>query len=356
MRVSIIAIILTIMLFGVNSCLKDDAPLKIAVNTVPTDLNDGWEVSTLQSENFDESKLQLAIDMFFDENDLPTSKGLLIARNGNIVLESYCRKLNDQNKLQNIKSVTKSITSIMTGIAIENNVLDTNLNRTVYSYIPEKFDGNLEKKTITLKHCLTMTTGLKDPVFVKSDEMITGNDHLATCLSVPLENTPGYDYKYNNGNANIIAGVIKKQSGENFGNYTKTHLFDKLGITNYNWVKWGDGEVNAAYDLMLLPRDMLKIGQFALQNGNWNAEQLLPLDWLYKSAQPYEHGSVDNYGLHWWVDANQNGYYAWGLGGQYIYVLPEKNLVIVHIAGTLHYPAEIERIPVLIDRIIDAVN
>lgn len=346
-------IITLFIILGFTSCIEDEL-LKLEENTIPSLLNDDWDTSTPEAENFDVNKLQQAVDLFFNQEELITSKGLLIARNGKIVLESYCAEMMDQEEVQNIKSCTKSITSTMFGMAIEQQFVDADLDKTIYSYIPENFDENEAKQTISIANCLDMTTGLADPIYTVN-WYLEGNN-VTTCLGVNILDAPGTVWHYNNANANIIAGILKKQTGQSFEDYTKTQLFDKLNITEYHWSKHEDGEVNAAYDLSLLPRDMLKFGQFCLQDGNWNGEQLLPTDWLSTATQDYQSGGQDDYGYQWWIDDNQDGYYAYGHGGQIIYIHPAKNLVIVHIAESGNVDAWIPKTHVLMDYIIEAAN
>ncbi|HAS42718.1 MAG TPA: hypothetical protein DCS93_19715 [Microscillaceae bacterium] len=346
-------LITTLTFLGLLTACIQDEPIKIAPNTTPANLNDGWQISTPEAEQVNSLLLQKAIDYFFSEQYLVNSKGLLIAKNGKLILEAYNKETKDRDQLQNIKSVTKSVTSIVTGIAIQDGVIDANLNRTIYSYIPENFDNNEEKRNITLEHCLRMSTGLEDPIYAIS-VVLPGNS-VSSCLGVNLTHTPGTTHAYNNGSANIIGGVISKASGTTYENYVKEKLFKPLNITNYHWVKHQDGRVNAAFDLYLLPRDMLKFGQFCLQNGFWNNQQLLPMGWIAQSTQPLEDGFDGKFGYHWWIDTKHNGFYANGHGGQRVFVFPQQNLVIVHIAEPSTDDTNLNEIPVLLDLIMAAM-
>lgn len=349
MRIKVVFFLLPLIMIG---CLGEE-DLKIEINSEPIFLNDGWEISSLQAEGVNEAILGTILQDFFSEKELHNSKGLLIAKNGKLILEAYTKDLNDRDKKHNIKSVTKSITSTVVGIAIKQGIIDSNLNRTVYSYIPEKFDSNIEKQNITLQHCLTMTTGLEDP-FYSVSSVLPGNA-VSTSLGVNLVDSPGTRHFYNNGSANIIGGVISKSSQVSFEAFTKTNLLNILGITDYHWVRHSDNSVNPAFDLYLYPRDVLKWGQFCLQNGSWNGNQILPVSWIEESTTYYEDGFDGKFGYHWWINDEYNCYYANGHGGQRVWIIPEKNLVIVHIAEPSTDQTNLTEINELLGKILMAM-
>lgn len=338
-----------ILLLVLGSCISDDE-IKIRSNFESEKLNDDWEISKPNLEGLDNEKLQIALDSFFSEDFLQHSKALLIAKNGNLIVEAYAKDYDHRNQLHNIKSITKSITSIITGIALQKDLMDCDLDKTVFSYIPEYFDSDLEKRQITIKHCLMMRTGLEDPFYTVAS--VLPNNSIETSIGVNLVNTPGEQFSYNNGSANIIGGVINKIANTNFEKFTQDNLFSKLNITNYHWVKHDDGRVNPAFDLYLKPRDILKFGQFCLQNGNWNNHQLIPINWLQESTTNYG----NYFGYHWWIIENHNGYYASGHGGQRLWVLPNKNTVILHLAEPSTDQTDLAEIEALLDLIIKAIN
>lgn len=340
------------LVFVMTGCLNDEQ-LKISINTVPTDLNDGWIISTPQNEGVDETILNTTVQEFFSENVLLNSKGLLISKNGKLILEAYAKDLGDRDRKHNIKSVTKSITSTVVGIAIKQGIIDSNLNRTIYSYIPENFDDSIDKKEITLNHCLTMTTGLEDPFYTVAPAL--PDNAVTTCLGVSLIDPPGTRHGYNNGSANIIGGVISKASNTTYEEFTKTNLFAPLEITDYHWVRHADNSVNAAFDLYLYPRDVLKWGQFCLRNGFWNGNQILPTTWIQESTTYYEDGFDGKFGFHWWINDMHNCYYANGHGGQRVWIIPDKDLVIVHIAEPSTDQTNLIEVADLLDKIMAAM-
>lgn len=330
-----------------NSCIKEDN-IKINSNYVPENLNDYWQISTPAIEGINESELQLALDSFFSNEYLHNSKALLIVKNNKLIVEAYAKDYDHREQLQNIKSITKSITSLVVGAAIKKQYLNDDLNKTVYSYIPEFFDDESIKREITIKHCLQMQTGLEDP-FYSISSVLPGNS-VKISLDVKLVNTPGKKFIYNNGSANILGGVVSKVTNQSFEEFTQNVLFSPLNISNYHWVKHNDGRVNPAFDLYLKPRDILKFGQFCLQNGNWKNKQIIPVNWLQESTKNYG----NYFGYHWWITKNYNAYYASGHGGQRLWVIPNKNTVILHLAEPSTDQTNLEEINQLLDKIMIA--
>jgi CubicO group peptidase (beta-lactamase class C family) len=143
----------------IGGCVVD-SELKIDLNIEPAATNDGWEISTPVDEGFDESALREAYDLFFSENDYITGISLLIVRNGKLVTEGYCRDIADRDVKRNIQSATKSFTSLVFGIARDMGYFD-NLDQKLYDIIPEAFDSDLNKRDITLRHLMTMKSGLE---------------------------------------------------------------------------------------------------------------------------------------------------------------------------------------------------
>lgn len=349
MKGSIFAILICLLL---GACIPDE-PIKINLNAQPETLSDGWIIGTPQAAGFDESILQEAVRDFFDDEILPNSKALLIAKNGSLVLEAYFKDLDDRDRLHNVKSVTKSITSTVVGRAIQQEIISPDLDRTVYSYIPENFDDDVRKREITMRHCLRMSTGLADP-FITVSVVLPGNS-ISQCIGAELINSPGERHGYNNGSANILGGVISKASDLSYEDYVRNNLWNPLGITDYHWVKHNDDRVNAAFDLYLKPRDVLKWGQFCLQNGTWEGQSLLPPTWIDESTSYFEDGFDGRFGYHWWINDEHQAYYANGHGGQRVWVVPSQNLVVVHLSEPSTDQTDLTEIPVILDRIMEAL-
>jgi CubicO group peptidase (beta-lactamase class C family) len=326
----------------------------------PSDTGDGWLLSTPEAEGLNPGKIDEIYRLVFSETDYLTAASLLIVRNGKLVAEGYCRDKEDRDWPNAIQSATKSVTSLLTGIALESGAIDS-LYRPVFDFIPEAFDDNVGKRSISLYDTLTMRSGLAFDNDEHTETLFDEDtpDSLKYVLSRPLEFTPGTHFNYSDGDPHLVSGAIQKVTGMSLMEFAGIHLFEPLGIADYLWERHGDGIVYGAVGLWLKSRDMAKIGQLCLQRGMWEGKQIVSSFWIDFSTQPHvaEEGGI-YYGLYWWIRPDFEAYSAVGHGGQYIYVIPGKNLVIVLTAEP--YTADIgvywEDFEFLVAGIIDALG
>ena len=142
-----------------SACLKEEDLNLPYLGFIPKYIDDGWEISSPEVENMDPEIINNLFMDFYNEKKYPTIRSLLLVRNGKLVAEAYNKDLADLNQLHNIMSATKSVTSILTGIALKRGIIDT-IDTPIFSMLPQYFDNDLQKKGITLRHVLTMETGL----------------------------------------------------------------------------------------------------------------------------------------------------------------------------------------------------
>jgi len=317
-------------------CLMD-TDLKIDLNMEPAVLNDGWEISTQVDEGFDESALQEAYNQFFSENDYITGISLLVVKNGKLVAEGYCRDMKDRDVKRNIQSATKSFTSLVFGIARDMGYFD-NLDQKLYDIIPEAFDSNLKKRDITLRHLMTMKSGLEfdNDAFAEQLHMDERKNQMKYILSKPLFAEPGTDYWYRDCDPQLLGGAILKQTGKTLEEIADDKLFGPMGITDYFWEKNADGHNWAAQALYMKPRDMAKIGILVLNQGMWKGQQLVSEEWIGQSTSIQTELEDRDYGFYWWLYEPDyprlpdiSAIAAEGSGGQMILVVSEMDLIIV---------------------------
>lgn len=320
-----------------TGCMKS-GDLKIARNSTPQQLDDGWAVASPQAAGLNTTLINQALDMFFDEDLYPTSKSLLIIKDNKLVVESYARDLSDRDRLHNIRSVTKSVTSLLFGIAIDENLFDSDLSRTVYSYIPTYFDSVALKKDISMYHLLTMRTGLRWENDINTLELFNSKRFVSSMRLVvqqPMNYAPGTWFNFNDGAPHIFSGMIADTAKMSLEEFAVEHLFSKIGISSYFWEKHDDGLNYGSLGLYIKPRDMAKIGQLMAQNGSWNSEQVVSSSWISESTSVQlseAYTLFEPFGLYWWIRPDNDAFCAIGNGGQFIYVVPSRNLVIVHTA------------------------
>jgi CubicO group peptidase (beta-lactamase class C family) len=238
--------------------------------------------------------------------------------------------------LGHLASVTKSITSLAFGIAISEGYIDS-LGQRLYDVMPEKFPSDVQKRSITLEHCLTMRSGLAFDNDVFSVEIISDkpSDPIKYILKKPMYAEPGEKFYYRDCDPHLISYGIQRLTGKTLEQWTKERLFDPLGIADYHWVSDHKGTTTGAFGLWLKSRDMAKIGQMVLDHGRWQGVQIVDSSWVAISTQKQvetEHHTepyIYHYGYYWWIIPRWNAFAAWGTGGNYIFIMPSKEMVIV---------------------------
>jgi CubicO group peptidase (beta-lactamase class C family) len=276
---------------------------------------------------------------------------MLIITDGTIIAEGYFNGYRPDQR-QNIKSTTKSIVSLLTGVALDKGYF-TGVDQPLSEIFPEYFnDTDFLKKSITLHHALTMQTGLKwyenmewfFNVSWHPNWMFRSRNTVRYVLNRNTEDIPGGHFHYSTGTSQLLAGAIAKTTGQSVYDFAQENLFLPLGLDKVTWVAGKDGIHYGGVQLYMTPREMAMIGQLCIQNGRWKGQQLVSEEWMNLSTQghTYFHHENGPYGYHWWV--NPLGYSAQGYGGQYIYVLPHQNTVVVFTARNnrpRHIPAKV---------------
>ena len=259
--------------------------------------------------------------------------GLIIVRNGYVVLESYNHLLEPHFKHQ-IYSCTKSVSSALIGIAIEKGYIKS-VDQTLGELFPEKTaevqqSGN---KEISLRHLLMMATGLacEDSVryeFKGMKEMWQSDDWVQHMIDLPPIEPPGTRFEYCNGASALLTAIIQKASGMTAFEFAKRHLFNPLKISDIHW-KSHNGITIGYSDLTMRPVDMARFGYLFLHNGRWNNQQIISEEWVEESTKKHINNPLTyGYGYQWWIMTPQR-FAAVGAHGQRIFVLKDKNMVVV---------------------------
>jgi CubicO group peptidase (beta-lactamase class C family) len=326
------------------------------------DMHDGWMVAAPAQKGL-EPKLICAIGPILEKMTDADANGVVIVRHGALVYEHYFtgddnrwgtplgRKPHNANTLHDLRSITKSVTAILTGIALDRGWLKS-LNTPVFSFFPKDADLRTPgKDRITLRDLLSMTSGLDWPEHAVSygspanieREDIRASDPYRFVLARPLVATPGTVWNYDSGGVELIGVILENVAHRPLGRFAKEALFDPLGIKHWEW--WADGAVSAAWGLRLRPRDLAKIGQLVLNHGMWHGRRIVSAAWIKQMTArqiPREWmigGWGGSYGYLWWRGNVEIGSRdtAWvgglGLGGQRLYVVPSLDLVVAVTAS-----------------------
>ncbi|HKI79517.1 MAG TPA: serine hydrolase [Ignavibacteriaceae bacterium] len=345
-------ILLLFFTLFVNSCNKH------APNPVSPDASDVWKVSPPEAQLVNSTKLNFLSDEI-EKGTYGEIKSLIIARNNFLIFEHYYRG-DSREDLHLLYSVTKSFTSALVGIAINEGKI-AGLIKTLLGYFPEYTvqNNSLTKQSINLKDAITMSAGfqwneLSLPYSdVNNDFQVfyRSKDKFQYILNKPIEYEPGTKFVYNTALTYLFSGIIKKQMRESAEQMAVEKIFNPLGIGKYIWETTADSISNTGNGLSLRPIDMALFGQLYLDKGKWNNQQLIPQSWIQEStAKSISVNSYYDYGYFWWRFSNSNSvvsslpvndiYYAEGYSDQFIFVVPQYQMVIVITADNRedYYP------------------
>jgi len=260
---------------------------------------------------------------------------LLVVRDGELVFEKYWPPYQrDQKHVLN--SCTKAVVSALIGIASDEALLRE--DSAVLRYFVDETPANLDdaKKAITIKHLLTMSSGISWPQSGRdnvSDQMGRSPDWVKFILDRPMAAAPGTVTNYSNGDSHLLSAIIGKVTGSTALEFARKRLFGPLGISDVHWVSDPQGRSIGSAALHMRPVDMAKLGRLYLAKGAWNGRRILSEDWVQKSftahTQMATAGGAANYGYYWWLYPERKLFEAWGGAGQRIGVFPELGVVVV---------------------------
>ena len=292
----------------------------------------GWQTSTPESQGMDSRVLEDMLETVQNQNYNIDS--ITVIRNGYLVLEAAVYPYTQDTK-HIIHSCTKSIVSILIGIAIDQGFIE-GVQTPVLDFFPDRTASNLDsdKEALTLENLLTMTSGFKcrDSYLYRwsgLNDMRGSDDWVQFMLDLPMEETPGTKFEYCNGASFLLSAIITETTGLSSNEFAEINLFAPLGITDLSWPTNPQG-INIGWgELRMLPTDMAKIGYLYLGGGVWDGEQIVPTAWVEDSTRKHISATLeDGYGYQWWVD-DSGLYLALGYAGQFIFIVPEKELVVV---------------------------
>jgi CubicO group peptidase (beta-lactamase class C family) len=258
-----------------------------------------------------------------------------VIRHGYLVIDAYVYPFQPDTK-HVIHSCTKSIISALVGIAIDEGYIK-GVDQSVLDLFPERTAANLDadKGAMTLEHVLTMATGLEchDSYLYRwrgLQQMRESRDWVQFMLDLPMAEAPGTRFEYCNGASFLLSAIIQETTGMTALAFAEKHLFGPLGISDVTWPSNPQGITIGWGELRMKPHDMAKIGYLYLNGGRWEGEQIVPAAWVEASTrQQIPAGTLsDGYGYQWWVD-DASYHMALGYAGQYIVVVPDKDMVVV---------------------------
>jgi CubicO group peptidase (beta-lactamase class C family) len=334
----------------------------------PASIGDGWPTATPESVGLDGERLCGIAARLKETN--ANVHAVVIVRHGKLVFEQYFpgydepwgmgegRHDFDATTKHDMRSASKSVVSLLVGIAIDRELIKS-ANEPLVKFFPDysalKTAG---WDNITLRHLLTMSSGIqwdenrawKDS---QNDEPHLGSeaDPFRYVLSKPIAAPPDTVWNYNGGGTDLLGNIIERVSGKSLEAFAREALFTPLGISDWEWMKYRNEHIAAAVGLRLRPRDAAKIGQLVLNKGAWSGRKIVSPEWIEQSIRPrfqaigYFSG-LFFYGQQWWMGRSmaQEKEVKWiaamGSGGQRIFIVPDRDLVVMTTSGLYFQPRQ----------------
>lgn len=312
---------------------------------------DDWKVSTPAEQGLD---TMLVAELYLDAAEMENLYGLLVVKNGYLIAEGYFNEGSVEQKAR-LQSVTKSYTSALVGIALEQGYLSS-VDRKMMDFFPEVADQITDprKNQITIRHMLQMRAGYPweetDPALWEG--LLSGH-YLPLVEEFPLIADPGTEFHYSNLTSNWLGIIVARACGTNLKAWAEEHLFSLIAAEVGDWGMDRDGHNNGCADLHFSARDAAKFGLLYLNDGEYEGNRVVSADWVRESLQTYSENTNSGaptsgriglyfrdigYGYQWWsARAGEHHFnYAAGHGGQLIVLLDELDMVIVATADPFY--------------------
>lgn len=264
--------------------------------------------------------------------NIGTVQSLVIQKNDQIIYEEYRGSI-DGDEPANIKSASKSIISLLVGIAIDKGFIE-GVDQAIGEYFPEYFEENPDsaKAAISIQDLLTMRSGLETTSFYNYGRWVMSSNWVEFTLDQPFEEQPGGRMVYSTGTSHLLSVILTKATGMSTRAFANEYLFGPMDIRIGGWDRDPQGYYMGGNNLAIAPLDLLKIGELMMNVGEYNGQQLISKEWILESVQVYTRSNYNpyNYGYMWWrrPAGKYQLFFAWGNGGQYIMILPELDAII----------------------------
>ena len=301
--------------------------------------------------------------------------GVVAVRGGQTLLEYYgagedfawARALGviefGPQTLHDIRSVTKSVTALLYGIALGEGLVPAPAEPLLERF-PQYPDlaADPERARLTVGHALTMSLGLKwredlpysNPANAEI-AMEMAPDRYRYILERPVLEQPGSRWTYCGGATALLGKLIADGTDRSLPQYAQAVLFAPLGIGSFEWTTGADGVASAASGLRLVPRDLARIGELVLAEGIFDGQPIVPADWIQMMLTPRLQTTWGaQYGYQWYLDSVEGHLLVAGMGngGQRLYVLPDLDLTVAVSVGNYDDPDQWRTPETVLERVI----
>lgn len=266
-------------------------------------------------------------------SELPRLRSLLIARHGDLLHEEYHGGA-AADRYANIKSASKSVLSALVGIAIAEGHLE-GVDQRVTPFFPEYVpdDAELPLGEVTIGDLLSMRSGLRSTSMGNYGDWVSSSDWVRYVLSQPMVDEPGGRMLYSTGSSHLLSAILTRATGRSTLQYAREKLARPLDIDIPAWTADPQGIYFGGNEMSMTPRDMLAFGEMYRNGGVHEGLVVVPGDWVETSWRPRTVSPYNGYryGYGWWSRRSEERtvYFAWGYGGQFIFVVPELELTVV---------------------------
>ena len=276
------------------------------------------------------------------------TQGVMIIQNDSIIYEKYWGSMT-ADRLATVFSVSKSITSLMCGIAVDDGYIHS-IDDAVTQYLPELKKKDPMWQKLTIRHLLDMRSGLDfdDTYYLNLKglkrlhamaRLNYGHNLMKQIRGLKFRCEPGTDHRYESMTAQILGVVIERASGKRFADYLSEKVWKPLQMESPALINIDSRKHDVAHafgGITLTLKDLAKIGRLYLNRGMWDGKRIVSEEWIRQSTE--YNTSNDGYHFNWYNLSSVNhpkeqypGYYAEGIKGQVLYVNPYKNLIMVRI-------------------------
>jgi CubicO group peptidase (beta-lactamase class C family) len=264
---------------------------------------------------------------------LPRLRSLLVSWRGDLVLERYFAGTR-ASQPANIKSASKSVISALVGIAVAGGLIKS-VDEPIVHYFPELLkDKDTRKRAITIEDLLTMRSGLASTSGRGYGAWVQSPNWVRYVLARPLTDEPGTRVEYSTGSSHLLSAILTRAARMSTWQFAQEQLAKPLGFSLPRWPQDPQGIYFGGNDMLMTPRQMIRFGELYVNGGQAGGKPLLPASWVVQTIVKRGQsrwGSDREYGYGFWIRelAGLNTYYAWGYGGQFIFVIPAIDLVVV---------------------------
>lgn len=333
-----------------------------------------WPTASPSEQGLDAARLDELVRLIDEGEAAPDLHSLLIVRDGFLVVEKYFDGWGPE-QLHTLQSVSKSFTSALIGIAIDQGAI-AGVEERILDFFPDVAGvAHLDdrKRAMTLGDLLTMRSG------TDYDEGYAGSPHSTLnslgrgwdrfYLDRPIVTRPGTHFQYDSGGVILMSSLLEARTGLHADRFAERYLFEPLGIRRSRWYRNLDGHPHTGGGLDLAPRDMARFGLLYLREGRWGDAQIVPTEWVEASVvrrvelDGGSNGREIGYGYLWWLlepdpggDGEQRIFAAMGFRAQYIFVVPEHEMVVVFTGGTRNRRDQDRPVELLYSHILPAVK